>query len=70
MRSVADDLRSETARRVLEMTPADRVELALRLGDEDVALLRAARDLSEADARMTIRRARQAGRQPSSAARP
>lgn len=70
MRSVADELRADTARRVLEMTPAARVELAMRLGDDDVALLCAARNLSEVDARMTIRRARQAGRQPSAAARP
>jgi hypothetical protein len=68
MRSVADDLRDEGRRRVLAMTPDERRELALRLGDEDVDLFSRARGLSEADARRVITRRRQHGRRPSRAA--
>jgi len=69
MRSVADDLRDEGRRRVLAMTPDERLELALRLRDEDLDLFRRARGLSEADARRVITRRRQHGRRPSRAAR-
>jgi hypothetical protein len=68
MTSVADQLRDESRRRVLEMSPAARLELALRLGDEDARLFAAAHGLSEADARLALIRHRQAGRQPSAAA--
>ena len=68
MTSVADQLRSESRRRVLEMGPAVRLELALRLGDEDARLFAAAHGVSEAEARLTLIRRRQAGRQPSAAA--
>lgn len=70
MRSIADDLRRESARRVLEMPPAERLELALRLGDDDVALLCAARGISDADARLAFARARQHGRRVSRSACP
>jgi hypothetical protein len=62
MRSVADTLRDDTRRRVLEMRPSERLELALRLGDDDVALLCASRGLTAADARLAIERSRQFGR--------
>jgi hypothetical protein len=38
MRLVADDLRVETARAVARLTADERIALALRLGDDDVAL--------------------------------
>jgi len=68
MTSVADQLRNESRRRVLEMSPAARLELALRLGDEDVTLFATANGLSEAEARLVLIRRRQAGRQPSATA--
>ncbi len=68
MTSVADQLRDETRRRVLEMSPAARVELALRLGDEDARLYAAANGVTEAEARLVLARRRQAGRQPSKSA--
>ncbi len=68
MTSVADQLRNESRRRVLEMSPAARLELALRLGDEDATLFATANGLSEAEARLVLIRRRQAGRQPSAAA--
>jgi hypothetical protein len=68
MGSVADDLRAQRTRQLLLLTPAERMELSLRLGDDDVAVLCAARSLSEPDARLLIERSRQVGRRPSRAA--
>jgi hypothetical protein len=47
------------------MTPLERVELALRLGEEDVALYVSAHGVSEGEARLAFRRARAIGRVPS-----
>jgi hypothetical protein len=68
MTSVADELRDESRRRVLAMNPAQRMELALRLGDEDARLYAAAHAVPEAEARLVLARRRQAGRQPSKSA--
>ncbi len=38
MRSVADDLRRQTLAHLLALTLAERVELALALGDDDLDL--------------------------------
>ena len=65
MRSVADQLREESLRYVLAMDPYARIELALRLGDEDAKLLAAARAIPELDARRELAGRRQAGRRPS-----
>jgi hypothetical protein len=65
MHSVADDLRRETMAAAARLTPAQRIALALRLGDDDVALLCAAHGVTGDDARRTFRRARAAGRIPS-----
>jgi hypothetical protein len=62
MRSVADALRFDSARAVAKLPAADRVALALRLGDEDVALYGAAHGVSEAAARRELARARTVGR--------
>jgi hypothetical protein len=62
MRSVADALRLDSARAIAELPAADRIALALRLGDEDVALYRAAHRVSEAAARRELARARAVGR--------
>jgi hypothetical protein len=65
MKSVADDLRREQARRIAALTPGERLQLAFELGDEDVALLSAAHGISTDEARRRIIRSRQAGRTPS-----
>lgn len=65
MRSVADDLRSETRHDVARRTPAERIDLALQLGDDDLALLCAARGLAREEGRRLIARSRRVGRMPS-----
>jgi hypothetical protein len=65
MRSLADDLRSELRQRVAELSPAERIDLALRLGADDVRALATSRGISEAEARRIFTRARALGRQPS-----
>jgi hypothetical protein len=68
MRSVADRLRDEDRQRMLAMTPAERLELSLRLGERDLTLYCAAHGVSRADARLQLQRNRQKGRNPSRAA--
>ena len=65
MRSVADDFRRRTAQAVAALSVGERIELALRLGEEDVALFCALHRVSEAAARERFARARAAGRVPS-----
>ena len=65
MRSVADDLRLDSARIVAALPVAERISLALRLGEEDVARYCAAHGVSDAAARRVFSRARAVGRQPS-----
>ena len=62
MRSVADDLRAEDRARVMRMTPAERVALALALGERDLELFRAAHGLTREDAMRLLDRQRQVGR--------
>lgn len=65
MSRVADSLRAKTAAADRARTPAERLLLALRLGDSDAALLAGARGLGEEAARGLLRRQRQVGRRPS-----
>lgn len=67
MRSIADDLRRESAQAVAHLTAAERIDLALRLGDDDVSLHRSAHRLTEGESRAALRRARAVGRVPSRA---
>ncbi len=62
MRSVADDLRREDARALAALSAAERVALALRLGDDDLETFRAANGLDREGALRALRRARQSGR--------
>ena len=48
------------------MTPGERVELALRLGDDDLETFRQASGLTRAEALKELRRRRQIGRTPCS----
>jgi hypothetical protein len=63
--SVADDLRGRTAARVLEMPVGARIELALRLGDDDLELFARASGLDRDEARRRLIARRAHGRAPS-----
>lgn len=65
MKSVATVLRKRTAADIRRLTPAERVELALRLGDEAVESFRAARGVDGRTAIRLLERRRQATRRPS-----
>lgn len=68
MRSVADDLRRDTVTRVLALPAAERVALALALGDEDLARYVAHTGLDVDEARRHLHAQRTRGRTPSRAA--
>jgi hypothetical protein len=70
MRSVADDLRRDTVKRVLAMPLAERIALALALGDEDLARYMRTSGLDRATAMRELSARRQDGRAPSCAAPP
>jgi hypothetical protein len=62
MHSTADVLRAEIRRKVAALSPAERIDLAFRLGRDDLALLAGARGLPRADAARLVTRSRQVGR--------
>ena len=64
-RSVADDLRDEQLREMLKLTPAERMRLAERLGEEGLQFFMATNGLTREAAIARLRRERQAGRTPS-----
>lgn len=64
MRSVADALRNELRAKVAALTPDARVTLALRLGDDDLAVFCAAQRLDRRAAVRLLERRRQATRRP------
>lgn len=66
MHSVADDLRREDREAELRLTPAERVERALALGDADLEIYCAATSLDREAARRRLQRQRQVGRIPCS----
>ena len=68
MASVADDLRREQAERFARMTPAERVALGEKLGEEGLAAFMSANDLDREAALKAIRRSRRVGRRPSNSA--
>ncbi len=59
------DLRRERQERELAMTPAERMALADRLGEEALQTYMAAHGLDRESALRAIRRSRQIGRRPS-----
>jgi hypothetical protein len=65
MPSVADDARADLEKRMASMSAADRLDLALALGDDDATLYGQVHGLSIADAREVLRLHRQNGRRPS-----
>jgi hypothetical protein len=65
MRSVADDLKRRDREAVLKLSPDERVELALRLGEEDLDSFCRAQGVDIETGRRLLQRRRQAGRLPS-----
>jgi hypothetical protein len=62
MKSVADDSREATRRADAALTPEQRVERALALGDDDLASYASAHALASEWARRALMRRRRAGR--------
>jgi division protein CdvB (Snf7/Vps24/ESCRT-III family) len=58
----ADDLRARIRERMREMSPADRIALALRLGDEAVATYAANHGVTAREAREILRDASERAR--------
>lgn len=65
MKSVADELRLETRRGVDRMSPGERLELALSLGEDDLQLFCSAQGLDREEALRRLRIQRARGRRPS-----
>ena len=65
MKSVSSTLRERTAADMRRLTPAERVELAFRLGDEAIESFSAARGVDRRTAIRLLERRRQATRRPS-----
>ena len=66
MRSrVAEALRSLLDEEMRALSPAERVRIALELGERDLGTMMAATGLSRDEALTRIRRTRRAGRRPS-----
>ncbi|HWI19777.1 MAG TPA: hypothetical protein VNT81_18620 [Vicinamibacterales bacterium] len=68
MKSVADALRLDTVDRVLRLPVLARIELALKLGDDDVALYAKSSRQSLAVARRKLEAQRRRGRTHSQSA--
>jgi hypothetical protein len=68
VKSVADELRKRSQHDIERLPPAERLELALRLGDDDVELFCRARGIERALAVRQLRAQRRRGRTPSKAA--
>jgi len=69
MYSVADELRTETLKRVKELSPEERVSLAFELGDFDLALYCTYHGLDPGVALEKLRLLRQSGRRISAPTR-
>jgi hypothetical protein len=65
MSSVAEEARRQAREEVLRLSPADRLALALQLGDADLELFQQAQGLDRETALRRLRAQRQAGRRPS-----
>jgi hypothetical protein len=63
--SVANQLREDLAREVEALSTSERIDLALRLGDESLELLAAQGGISTAEAKREREAIKQAGRRSS-----
>lgn len=68
MTSVNDDLRREQRERIARMTPAERIALVEKLGEEGLAAFMSATNMDRESALKAIRRSRRVGRRPSRSA--
>jgi len=66
MSNVADEVRRRHQERIRRMSPAERVELALALGDEALESFRRRHGLFREEALSILRAQRQEGRTPCS----
>jgi hypothetical protein len=62
MKSIADDLRHETAAAIRRLPVADRIAMALALGDDDLSLYMRTAGLGRAEALARLRAQRARGR--------
>lgn len=62
MTSIGDAFRRKTAEDDASLTPAERVQRALRLGDDDAEAFRRARGITRAAAEAQLASGRRAGR--------
>lgn len=62
MRSVADELRKEQVRELLAMSPAERIQLADKLGEDGLRFAMATQGITRDEAIRRIRQQRRAGR--------
>lgn len=62
MKSIADELRHETAAAILRMPVPDRIALALALGDDDLSLFMRTSGLGRDEALRQLRAQRAHGR--------
>ena len=67
MKSVADGFRQGTRTSAAHLTTGERVEQALRLGDDDLRAYAASKGITLAAARIEVARRRSVGRRPSAA---
>jgi hypothetical protein len=65
---LANDLRRQRREQLAQMTPGQRVRLALLVGTRDLRIFASAQGMTLAEARDEIRRRGQRGRVPSAAA--
>lgn len=64
-RSVADDLREEQVRAILALTPAERMRIAEKLGEEGLRFFMSTNALTREEALRRIEEVRRLGRTPS-----
>jgi hypothetical protein len=70
VKSVATTLRAASLARILDMPVAERIALALAIGDDDLDLFVRASGLDRAEALRRLRAGRRQGRLPSRCASP
>jgi hypothetical protein len=64
-RSVADDLREEQIRQMLELTPGERMRIAEKLGEDGLRFFMSTNGITREEAIRRIEQQRRAGRTPS-----
>jgi hypothetical protein len=64
-RSVADDLREEQLREMLELTPGERMRIAEKLGEDALRFFMSTNGITREEAIRRIEEQRRAGRTPS-----